>query len=281
MVIPAPEKRLGYEGDNAVATRVFRLTDMTLSQFTFKLDTQKNDNSTGIVALSKAVNADHILLTWPLLASEMDVPGELIAQLRAFNESGTEVWHSGPGVFIVASSVHAAEAYQSPLPTEFQQFESIVTAAVELVQRVAQQIGNISQGADGVSVTGAEVLGNGHLMVYLSNGTRIDCGSVIGPQGQQGIPGQQGAPGQDGQDGTDGRDGQNGLDGTNGQNGADGYTPVRGIDYWTAADVASIESAVTTALAALALNTDEVERKDMVVTYDDDTTETLKLVVYR
>ena len=74
--------------------------------------------------------------------------------------------------------------------------------------------------------------------------------------------------------GTDGQDGQNGQDGyspvatvtstaggatisitdktgttaanisngTNGTNGADGYTPVRGTDYWTAADISYIEA---------------------------------------
>lgn len=296
MVIPASEKRLGYEGDNAVATRVFQLTDMTLSEFTFKLDTQKSDNSAGIVALSKAMTEDHIQLTWPLLASEMDVPGELIAQLRAYNDDGEEVWHSGLGVFVVATSIHASGVFSSPLPTEFQQFEATMTAAVELVQSVAERIGEISQGADGVSVTSALVLDNGHLMVILSSGVQIDCGSVIGPRGPQGTPGLPGAPGQpgqngnDGQDGTPGRDGvdgvngqngQDGQDGKDGQNGADGYTPVRGVDYWTASDIEAIENAVTTELAAVAISSADVEQKDMVVTYEDDSTETLKLVVYR
>lgn len=36
--------------------------------------------------------------------------------------------------------------------------------------------------------------------------------------------------------------GASGRDGTNGVDGQDGYTPVRGTDYWTSSDIASIES---------------------------------------
>lgn len=35
--------------------------------------------------------------------------------------------------------------------------------------------------------------------------------------------------------------GASGRDGTNGVDGQDGYTPVRGTDYWTNQDIASIE----------------------------------------
>lgn len=278
LVIPATEKRLGYEGDNDVASRVFRLSDMALSELAFTLDVQKSDASTGIVALMKTVVADHIDLTWTLLASEMDVPGELITQLRAFNDDGTEIWHSGLGVFIVGASIRAEAAYPAPLPTEFQQFEANMTAAVQLVQSVSERIGEISQGADGVSVTGAQVLENGHLALSLSNGSTIDCGSAVGPRGQQGTPGlsgQPGSPGQAGQDGINGQDGQDGRDG------ADGYTPVRGVDYWTTSDVTAMENAIMTSLGAVAVKTADVEQKEMVVTYEDDTTETLKLVIFR
>lgn len=40
--------------------------------------------------------------------------------------------------------------------------------------------------------------------------------------------------------------GDPGKDGTSGTNGVDGKTPVRGTDYWTAADIASIESDIQT-----------------------------------
>ena len=52
----------------------------------------------------------------------------------------------------------------------------------------------------------------------------IDLGLVRGPQGEQGIQGPQG------------------IQGVQGETGPAGYTPVRGIDYWTAADVSAIEA---------------------------------------
>lgn len=42
--------------------------------------------------------------------------------------------------------------------------------------------------------------------------------------------------------GSDGADGANGADGKDGTNGTDGYTPVKGTDYWTAEDIAEIQS---------------------------------------
>jgi hypothetical protein len=49
LIISAEEKRLGYEGDNSVATRTFQITDSALFDFTFALDLRKRDGSTGIL----------------------------------------------------------------------------------------------------------------------------------------------------------------------------------------------------------------------------------------
>lgn len=45
-----------------------------------------------------------------------------------------------------------------------------------------------------------------------------------------------------------GKDGKDGKDGTNGIDGVDGYTPVRGTDYWTEEDIATIKSYVDDAI---------------------------------
>lgn len=90
-----------------------------------------------------------------------------------------------------------------------------------------------------------------------------------GPQGLQGPPGADGAkgdkgdpgpqgiqgpPGADGQDGEQGPQGPQGIQGPQGPAGQDGYTPIKGTDYWTAADKQEI---VNDVLAALP-NGDEV-----------------------
>ena len=57
----------------------------------------------------------------------------------------------------------------------------------------------------------------------------VAIGDLQGPAGPTGPAGPQGSPGQNGQDGQDGQD---------------GYTPVRGVDYWTEADIETIKSYV-------------------------------------
>lgn len=68
-----------------------------------------------------------------------------------------------------------------------------------------------------------------------------------GPQGEQGIQGEQGPQGETGPQGEQGPAGADGKDGADGQ---DGYTPVKGTDYWTAADKEEIVNDVLAALPA-------------------------------
>lgn len=73
-----------------------------------------------------------------------------------------------------------------------------------------------------------------------SSATATITGTPENPVLSLGIP--EGLAGQNGQDGHDGQDGRDGQD---------GYTPVRGTDYWTAADQqAVIDAAVAAVLAA-------------------------------
>lgn len=210
MTIPYEEKNLGYEGDNAVAVRVFGVADLSLSGYVFKLAVQKSNGDMGVVALEKVVDGETLLLTWTILENELDTAGALTVQLRAYNENGTEIWHSGKGAFIVGDSINAAEEFGSPLPSEFAEFERRVTQAVALVEEVSKHIGDIATGADGkdgVSVTGAAVNEQGRLIVTLSSGVTMDCGYVVGPRGADGLPGRDGQPGADGRPGVDGQPG--------------------------------------------------------------------------
>lgn len=74
--------------------------------------------------------------------------------------------------------------------------------------------------------------------VKFSDGTtfqqKLDSGALKGDHGEKGEPGEKGA------DGAPGKDGAKGADGTPGKDGADGKTPVKGVDYFTAAEVAQI-----------------------------------------
>lgn len=83
-----------------------------------------------------------------------------------------------------------------------------------------------------------------HFAFTLPKGDKGDTGA----KGDKGDPGAPGKDGTDGKDGTPGKDGAPGTPGADGAPGADGYTPVRGTDYWTAADIAEIKSYVDTAI---------------------------------
>lgn len=60
---------------------------------------------------------------------------------------------------------------------------------------------------------------------------KLDSGALKGDPGKDGAPGEKGDPGEKGADGAPGKDGAKG---------ADGKTPVKGVDYFTAADVNEI-----------------------------------------
>lgn len=71
-----------------------------------------------------------------------------------------------------------------------------------------------------------------------------DVTLVITPPEQLGLafPGPKGDTGERGAQGEPGPKGDKGEPGAKGDKGDAGYTPVRGTDYWTAADITTMES---------------------------------------
>lgn len=63
-----------------------------------------------------------------------------------------------------------------------------------------------------------------------------------GEKGEKGDTGEQGIQGLQGEKGEKGDTGEQGIQGIQGERGSDGYTPVRGTDYWTAEDIAAINT---------------------------------------
>lgn len=63
-----------------------------------------------------------------------------------------------------------------------------------------------------------------------------------GERGAQGEPGPKGDKGDKGDTGEQGPQGLKGDKGDKGDTGEAGYTPARGTDYWTAADITTMES---------------------------------------
>lgn len=80
-----------------------------------------------------------------------------------------------------------------------------------------------------------------------ATGAKGDAGAT-GPAGPAGPQGHAGAPGKDGAPGAPGAQGEKGEKGDPGTPGAAGHTPVKGTDYWTAADKQEIVNNVLAAL---------------------------------
>ena len=77
-------------------------------------------------------------------------------------------------------------------------------------------------------------------------GDKGDTGAA-GPQGEPGPKGDKGDPGPKGDKGDPGETGAQGPQGLQGEPGTNGTTPVKGVDYWTAADQTSIINQLKTA----------------------------------
>ena len=91
----------------------------------------------------------------------------------------------------------------------------------------------------GKDIQSAAINDSGHLILTLTDGTTLDAGVAKGAQGAKGDTGATGPAGPQGPAGAPGKDGTAG---------ADGKTPVKGTDYWTAADKQEIVNSVIAAL---------------------------------
>lgn len=96
---------------------------------------------------------------------------------------------------------------------------------------------------------------NGTVLTITSDSGTSSC-DLKGAQGDMGIRGPQGIPGAMGETGAPGKDGNVSFNDLSeeqkaslkGDPGDDGYTPVKGVDYWTDADIAEIKNYVDEAI---------------------------------
>lgn len=91
-------------------------------------------------------------------------------------------------------------------------------------------------------------------VLTITSGSGSSSADLRGPQGEAGPQGERGERGPAGETGATGERGPAGEAGPQGETGATGatgpagYTPVRGTDYWTAADIATIKGYVDEAI---------------------------------
>lgn len=112
-------------------------------------------------------------------------------------------------------------------------------ASLYIVKGPAGPIGPQGEkGADG-TMTFEDLTPEQKASLKGDKGDKGDTGAA-GPQGEPGPKGDKGDPGPQGPKGDTGETGAQGPQGLQGEPGTNGTTPVKGVDYWTAADQTSI-----------------------------------------
>lgn len=74
---------------------------------------------------------------------------------------------------------------------------------------------------------------------------------LMAERGDTGLTGPEGPQGETGPQGEQGIQGDQGIQGEKGDTGKPGYTPVRGTDYWTQADINTIQNYIDEQLGVI------------------------------
>lgn len=149
LCVPDEERSIGYVADNQTEVRQFLITDAAFFDFTFQLDLA-NGIYTDVVTLEKEKTESGVLLTWKITATNLQCPGGLRAQLRAFSEEG-EVWHSQVVSFLVSESIYAPDAFPPIPPSEYEVFRNSLQTLLKKTETIEN-----GEGEDALLLAGAE-----------------------------------------------------------------------------------------------------------------------------
>lgn len=131
--IPESDKYIGFENDNLVERRYFKITDASVFDYTFKLDIESTMDIVELAVAQK--NENELILAWDITANQIGKGGVVRVQLRAFDETGAHIWHSAKMEFIAGSSINAVnDANNEHTLTEFEQIEVRVQNAAQTAQ---------------------------------------------------------------------------------------------------------------------------------------------------
>ena len=182
---------------------------------------------------------------------------EQAAQIQANKDAIELLQQDGDGIYILSEGETLADVpanfdvvvdpYTNPESPENPEGTGGAVTDEQIAQAVAQYLEEnpVAEGPAGPAGPQGET---GPAGPAGPQGERGETGPV-GPAGPQGETGEQGPQGERGETGPAGPAGPQGETGEQGPQGAQGYTPVRGKDYFTAADVADIVAQVTAGLA--------------------------------
>lgn len=180
--------------------------------------------SNGTAKLSVPLSDNSCAIPWEVLSS----PGELTVAVRGIGSGGAVICTENASLGKVTDTL-ADDDGDTPADATPGVIDSLISDVADLISGGVPSGGGGADGADGKS----------------AYELALDAGfEGTLEQWLQSLHGTDGTNGRDGVDGIDGSDGRDGVDGADGTNGVDGYTPVKGTDYFTAADKAEMVSSV-------------------------------------
>ena len=129
LIIPKKEQYIGTTYDKNSEYRQFLLDRVTaggvdLANLLFTLDMEYMDGNFNSVTLSKEILDDKIILTWPLLESELQITGTTFINIRALNNTDGKVkWASFRAPVYIEDTIFTPGHYTGDL-TELEQMEA-------------------------------------------------------------------------------------------------------------------------------------------------------------
>lgn len=120
--VPEDERFIGFAGDNLRKKIEFLVLGETQEVSTYRLYLTFDDDSVNFFVLPKANTSEGVLLTWDILESHIFKAGIVKAQIKAFAEDGM-IWHTNFETFIVGKTAEYPETPDSPINTEFLEYE--------------------------------------------------------------------------------------------------------------------------------------------------------------
>ena len=194
LLIPRKEQYIGTTYDKNSENRQFLLDRVTpggvdLAGLAFTLDMQYMTDTYNSVVLSKEILDNVIILTWPLLESELQVPGTTFINIRAVdNTDGKVKWASFKAPVYIEDTIYTPGHYTGDL-TELEQMEAAFQLDMErnadLYDMIKAAYDNHEFDGNGIANI---VLNNDYtLTITMDDGTTYTTASIRGPQGVSGV----------------------------------------------------------------------------------------------
>ena len=138
--LSAAEYKIGFEGDNLLELRIFKVEDPTLIDENFVLDVLESDGNKNVIYLEKTVEEGSCYLTWKIKREHLRAGNRLKIQLRTIANEAGEIWHSEPLTFLIGNSINVVDSFPPVLPSEFEELERRVINAKNEVISISENL---------------------------------------------------------------------------------------------------------------------------------------------